>query len=213
VNLDAHSLNMRCATPDGTVGLSIQGDAVAISHGIIRGCGTAVFGSTNNSTIERVTARDGQLSIHIIGNGNDLLNNLCAGSTFFGGIFFVGDSNTLEGNYCRDHPTGDAIAFGGSNNTLRDNLCHRSVNGINVIHGDSNTLERNYCRDNRGEGIVVQGRFNHVHSNRGTNNGAHGVFVSGGDNLTDGHNCGSGNRVKPDCSIDGQSTTPDGRYC
>jgi len=58
--------------------------------------------------------------------------------------------------------------------------------------------------------LIVDPSLNH---NRGQNNGAHGVFVIGGDNLTDGLNYGSGNTLKPDCSIDGQSTTPDGRYC
>jgi hypothetical protein len=213
VTLDAHSLNLRCATLTGTVGLSILGESVTITHGISRGCGTAVFGNTNDSTIERVTARHGGLGIHFTGNRNTLLHNICEGSSVFGGIFFVGDLNTLEHNYCHDNPTGDAIAFGGNNNTLRNNLCHRSGNGINVIQGNHNVLDRNYCRDNDGNGIVVQGSFNELNSNRGTNNGSHGVFVTGGNNLTDEHNFGSGNVLKPDCSIDGQSTTPDGRYC
>ena len=212
VKLDARALNMRCAdshvfpTPI-TIGLFIVGDSVEITHGIIRGCDYGIYGATNGSTIERVTARDGRLSFYIRGNGNTLKNNLCQRSFHYGGFYVVGDENILERNYCQDH-NGDAIALDGNHNTLFRNLCHNSLRGI-AIGGDSNLVQENSCRDNRGDGIAVFGSLNDFRSNRGQNNGAHGIFAPGPTNMTDFHNYAPGNAVEPPCVIDNST----GRYC
>jgi parallel beta-helix repeat protein len=109
--------------------------------------------------------------------------------------------------------SGIGIFFIGADNTLLHNLCHNNPEAGIVVIGDRNTLERNYCAKNGQDGIGVNGSFNQLNHNIGARNGGHGVFVIGGDNLTDGRNYGSHNVRKPDCSIDGQSITPDGIYC
>ena len=212
VKLDAGSLNMRCATPEATIGLFITGPSASIRHGIISGCGFAVEAVTNNSTIERVTGRGGRGGFFIVGDNNTVTKNLCFDHTVFGefegvGISVDGDGNQITGNYCRNNRTGAAIALFGDHNTVSGNMCHGSDSGIN-FKGNFNKVAENHCRGNSGEGIVGQGSFNAIFSNRGVNNGVHGVFVNGGNNVTDGKNYATGNRLAPQCSIDGNSTNP-----
>ena len=59
----------------------------------------------------------------------------------------------------------------------------------------------------------MNGSFNQLNHNLASNNAVHGVFAIGGNNGTDERNYATQNGLKPDCSIDGQSATPDGRYC
>ena len=68
VTLDAHALNPPgpglCDGSRGfATGIQILGSDVTIFRGIIRGCGTGIFGALSGSTIERVTAEGGSSGI------------------------------------------------------------------------------------------------------------------------------------------------------
>lgn len=147
VTLDASSAVIRCHTPPDfvTTGFWIIGNDATIDGGIIQGCGNGIFGVTDGSTIERVTARGGSSAgINIHGDGNTLLHNLCDNNAF-DGIFVEGAHNTLERNYCKGNGSNGIFVLGGPLNNLKHNQGrNNSGHGVLVL-GDGNTTdERNY---------------------------------------------------------------------
>ncbi len=142
----------------------------------------------------------------------------------FGIVIDNTSNNTISRVFVRNNFLGifvDDNSRPFNNNSLERNLCHNNVTQGIFVFGNDNTLTRNYCRGNGADGIRVNGSANHLNHNQGINNGRQtgrqGVFVGelgGGPNFTDERNYGSGNGLKPDCSIDGNSVPgTGGRYC
>lgn len=192
VTLDIAGLTIRCASNTGTqVGILITGNGAVVRKGIIQNCGIGIGGTTASSRIESNRLLNDRVGVELTGDGNTLDRNNATGNTISSadGFVIMGNSNVIRANRCANH--------------LDDGL---------AVTGNSNQLDKNYCLGNGGDGIVVSGTSNLLTRNLGKNNGGHGIIAPGPGNFTDGNNFASGNDLKPDCSINGQSSA-DGRYC
>jgi len=133
------------------------------------------------------------------------------------GIYVPTSNNTIESLAVRDGGSVGVFVDFGNNNTLRKIWCDDyDFNGIFVI-GDGNLLERNYCQGNGQTGILAIGA-NTLNHNQGRNNGGQGVVAVpflffGAPPQTDRRNYGTANDLKPDCEINFQSATANGKYC
>ena len=153
VTLDAHALNPPgpglCDSSRGfTTGIEILGNDVTISHGIIRGCGTAIFGFLSGTTIERVTARDGETGFFMFGNNHTFRNNLCQDNSAQG-LVIIGNGNVLERNYCVRNGQGDGITVIGSSNTLKTNRAERNGRHGIFAPGPNFSNGHNYATGNQ----------------------------------------------------------------
>jgi YVTN family beta-propeller protein len=152
---------------------------------------------------------------------------------FTTGLWIVGDAVVIDGGIIRDCTNGIfGITSGstiagvtasrggagiftiGDGNQLRDNRCAGNSRDGMLISGSFNALEGNYGLGNQRHGIAVVGSFNRLTRNQGRTNGGQGVLAVGGGNTSDLGNYGTGNAVKPDCSIDGHPpVTANGKRC
>jgi hypothetical protein len=192
VTLDIAGQTIRCADNVNQVGIEIIGDGATVRKGIVKQCGIGIGGTTSNSTVESNRLQNDVVGVALTGDGNTVGGNVSIGDGKVSaqGFVITGDHNIIESNRCQQH--------------FEEGL---------VVNGDANDLTRNYCYGNGDTGIAVVGTLNILTRNLGKNNGGHGIFAPGPGNVTDGTNFGSGNAQKPDCSINGQSRSADGRYC
>jgi len=161
VTLNMKSAILRCDNSFGSIiGVWILGNGVTVDggSGIIDGCDIGVFGGlfgTSNSTIQRVTARNGGTGISLGGippillsTNNTLVRNLCDNNAG-DGIFILGAGNTLDRNYCKGNG-GNGISVLGRRNDLRHNQGRNNDgHGVLVIGGGNITDERNYATGNK----------------------------------------------------------------
>ena len=192
VTLDIAGLTIRCASNTGSqVEILVSGNTAVVTKGIIQNCGIGIGGTTSNTKILSNRLLNDRVGIELTGNTNTLDRNNVTGNGIVSsdGLVIMGNFDAIQANRCANH--------------LDDGL---------VVTGNSNKLDKNYCLGNEGDGIVVSGTSNTLNRNLGKNNGGHGIIAPGPGNVTDGKNFGSGNDLKPDCSINGQSSA-DGRYC
>jgi hypothetical protein len=153
VTLDAHALNPPdpglCDSRRGfTTGIQILGSEVTIFRGIIRGCGTGIFGALAGSTIERVTAEGGSTGFFLFGNDHTFRNNLCHDNAVQG-LVVIGNGNVLERNYCARNGQGDGITVLGTSNTLNTNLAHQNRRHGIFAPGPNFSNGHNHARGNQ----------------------------------------------------------------
>ena len=191
ITLDVAGQTIRCADDTSQVGIEV-GNGAKVHSGIIKQCGIGIGGTASHSELEDNRFLNDRVGIELIGDTNTVSRNVSIGDgeVSVHGFVVTGDHNIIQNNRCQQH--------------LEEGL---------LVNGDANELTRNYCYGNDRTGIAVSGTLNKLFRNLGKNNGGHGVLAPGPGNITDGTNFGSGNVVKPDCSINGQSVSPDGRYC